>query len=391
MLTLCHASACAGELAVRDFSFEGILGSQGTGIERVEKNHFKVTLGHAPEHTDWNNKLQFTIRRNAKGNSLRLDVVFNGGDAYIFNEYFHSWSYDGKNWTPIQWERHSKDSKLGDSLLFPEFTQDTVYVGHQVPMSYEDMVELTRQWERSSFVTVRTLGQSLGKRNLYRLTVTDPESPVAESRRWVHYFSNQHPGEHNSQWRMAGAIDWLLSDEAADARRRSINHFVLMMSPDAPSQGWYRVNAQGVDMNRSYFPGGSDPEKQAHEAYIYQKDLEALMRSDMPVTDLWSMHTWGGIVEPICVPGPEMGTVTGSWTDLKNLIERHDSRNLIKPLSIGDASQLPNSWNSGPHLQFGITTFLCEGGGGLYTKQEHLDSGVVLIRGLMDYYKGTKP
>ena len=50
------------DLSVEDFTFEGPLGSEGTTIERVEKNHFKVTLGSAPGHPDWNNKLQFTIK-----------------------------------------------------------------------------------------------------------------------------------------------------------------------------------------------------------------------------------------------------------------------------------------------------------------------------------------
>ncbi|MGD8238159.1 MAG: hypothetical protein PVH68_06370, partial [Armatimonadota bacterium] len=134
------SSAPAAELSARDFTFAGPLGSQGATIERVATNHFKVTLGHAPEHEDWNNKLQFRILQNAKGNTLRLDVEFPGGPAYSLNEYFHSYSYDGQTWHPVQWEKGRKVSKQSDTLLFPEFTEGTVYVGHQVPMSYEDMV-----------------------------------------------------------------------------------------------------------------------------------------------------------------------------------------------------------------------------------------------------------
>ena len=40
----------AGELRVDDFRFDGPLGSAGATIERVDTNHFKVVLGHAPEH-----------------------------------------------------------------------------------------------------------------------------------------------------------------------------------------------------------------------------------------------------------------------------------------------------------------------------------------------------
>jgi len=45
---------------------------------------------------------------------------------------------------------------------------------------------------------------------------------------------------------------------------------------------------------------------QCHEAAIVQKDVEQMMASETPVTTLWSMHTWTGIIEPILIPGPEM-------------------------------------------------------------------------------------
>jgi murein tripeptide amidase MpaA len=234
------------------------------------------------------------------------------------------------------------------------------------------------------------LGQSLGGRNLYRLEITDSASPHPRSARWVHWVGNQHPGEHNSQWRMVGMIDWLLSDAGADCRRRTICHFVLMNSPDGPSNGWYRVNAQGVDMNRSYFARGADPQDQAHEAYVVQKDLEELMASESPVTTLWSMHTWGGPVEPILVCGPEFGETLGPWEDLRKILQSNDPQRLIKPLATRDKPGNGNHWNNGPHLQFGITTVLCEGSGDWTSKQRSLDAGAILMKSLAEYYRKTR-
>ena len=103
-------------------------------------------------------------------------------------------------------------------------------------------------------------------------------------------------------------IEWLFSDAAAEARRRTICHFTLMMSPDSARHGWYRTNAEGFDMNRTYRVEGADRNQQAHEAYVFQSDFEALMRSDAPVTTTWSMHTWAGRMEPMVMcPGPEAG------------------------------------------------------------------------------------
>jgi Zinc carboxypeptidase len=381
----------AAPLSVDDFSFDGPLGCAGATIEHVGENHFQIVPGHAPTHPGWANMVQFTILRNAKGNALRIDVVDEAATSYMFNDYFYSWSYDGENWNPVHWAVGRKEKVKQDTLVFPAFTEDTVYVGHQVPISYEKLVTMMTAWEKHPHVTSHVIGQSLGKRNIYRLTVTDPDSPHPENVRWVHYFANQHPGEHNAQWRMAGMMDWLLSDAGADCRQRSICHFVFVTSPDAPSQGWYRVNAQGVDMNRSYYVDGADPDSQAHEACLVQSDLEKIMASDAPVTDLWSMHTWGGVVEPILHPGPEM-TEERPWTLLRDIMDRNDPNDLVLPLAAKESTDNDNAtqWTHGPHKQFGISAVLCEGAGNIYTKEENVASGVVLMKSLADYYGGTK-
>jgi hypothetical protein len=401
----------AGDLEVGDFKFDGPLGSQGAKIAKVARNHFKVTLGHAPEHPGWANMLQFQILRNARGNDLRITAEFAGFTQYSFHDYFYSWSYDGKDWRPIRWQNAAKTGDVQTAVLvFPTFEQDTVTLGHQVPMSHEDLVALIENWKKSPAVKVCVLGQSLGKRDLYRLQITDPQSPYPRPSRWVHYFANQHPGEHNSQWRMAAMIDWLLGDAGADARQRFLCHFILLMSPDAPSNGWYRVNAQGIDMNRSYCAGGANP-AQGHEPYLCQKDLESLMAGDCPVTTVWSMHTWPGAVDPDISPGPEIiGGAVGPATLLAEILTRHDpDHRLVKPLKI-DArprkfpskpwtppppdkktdARSGGAWGSGPGSQFGVTHVLCEGSGALDTKKQNTDSGVVIIKSLAEYYKGTK-
>jgi hypothetical protein len=383
--------AGGAELTCADFDFHGPLGSEAAKIERIAANHFKVTLGHAPNQRTWCNNVQFAIRQHAKGNRLRLDAVFLGGKAFRFNQYHYSWSYDAKHWQPIGWEKDEEDSAKGDTLLFPPFTADTVWLGHQVPMSHEDVEAMMHEWSRHAHARVQMIGQSLGGRKICRLEITDPNGPHPCNRRWVHYFANQHPGEHYSQWRMVGMIRWLLSDEGADCRRRSISHFVLQTSPDGPSHGWYRVNGQGVDMNRSYFAAGSDPKKQAHEACLVQKDLEQLMKSASPVTDIWSMHTWSGIVEPLLTPGPEIAQgPLGPWTRFRDILQQLDAGHWIKPLAVCKSEPLLTQWTAGPHAQFGITAVLCEGAGNMYGQQENLESGKTLMRGIAEYYRGIK-
>jgi hypothetical protein len=374
------------ELSVDDFKFDGPLGSQGTKIKRIAKNHFQITPGHAPQHPDWANMVQFEITAHAKGNSLRLDVEFPHTEPhYPFNSYSYSWSYDGNLWHPIHWKKYQVTRKGSDVLKFPNFTEDKVFVGHQVPFSNNDLEQLLLKWKNNPFIKIHNIGQSLGGKNIYRIVVTDTFS---EKNKWSHYFINQHPGEHYAHWRMIGMLNWLLEGPGIEYLKKSINHFVFFMSPDAPANGWYRVNAQGVDMNRSYRALGADKNEQAHEAFVCQKDFEQLMNSQNSITDLWGMHTWQGAVEPILIAGREIGNKVGPWTDLRQAIIRNDKDLLIEPLKIRRlADKNTQHWNNGPHAQFGITTVLCEGAGNIYTKQENMKSGAVLMKSISEYYK----
>ncbi len=140
------ASATAGELQVEDFNFHGPLGSDGAVLKPIGANHFQLTLGHAPTHPDWANMVQFEILRHAAGKRLRLDVKFDHPKpAYLFDDYTPSWSCDGKNWWPVAWTQGGVKGKAR-TLEFPEFVEDRVVVGHQVPMSYEDAERLIERW-----------------------------------------------------------------------------------------------------------------------------------------------------------------------------------------------------------------------------------------------------
>jgi hypothetical protein len=414
------STAAAGpELSAQDFVFDGSdgLGSAGTTIERIGRNHFRVNLGSAPSHPEWCNKLQFTIPRGAKGVELRLDVLHES-PAMSLNEYFASMSYNGKDWIAVPWAqgnlRRDGWSKTHDTLLFPIFEQDRVVVGHQIPMTYEDSVALVGGYCSShpTLASTVSLGRSVGGRTIQRLEISDRHSAVPRSRRWVFHISNQHPGEHNAQWRMTGMASWLLSDDplAQDFRQRSIFHFIFFSSPDAPSNGWYRVCSEGVDMNRSYYVDGA-AKGQAHEANLVQADLERMMRSDEPVTLCYSMHTWTGIVEQLLCPGPELHDgspemLGDGWQELREIMRRNERAsglvdvgglaaqdgkggNLMKPLALMEAKN-GVQWTDGPHLQFGISAVLCEGGSHAKTKELNVGAGAVIVKSLAEYYVGCR-
>ncbi len=384
-------------LSVEDFDFSGPLGSQGARIEERGENHFHITLSHAPNNPHWPNMANFTITGNAKGNPLRIDAT--AGDhaspkpGWSFNNHPYAWSADCETWHVVEWQQGSRETLAHDTLIFPPFPADTIYAGLQTPLTYEHSVKLINEWCTSPYASQHLITHSHEGRPIVRLDITDPHSPHSPDKRWGHYFTHQHPGEHHAQWRMIGMVRWLLSDdpEAQDFRQRSICRFLLWMSPDGPSHGWYRVNAEGVDMNRSYRAQGSDQQEQTHEAYHCQKDLENLMASTTPIDTIWAMHTWRGLVEPMIYGcGPEFGTSVGEWTQLKNTLAELDVDQLIKPLALRDPERRPQAtWTRGPLTQFGITSILCEGAN-TFNQQQNLTSGQTLIHALARFYKGVR-
>lgn len=371
-------------LQVKDFSFAGELGSEGARIRQVGYNHFKIEIASPMHGEGCPNRLQFTIRQNAKGNQLRLDVSYNHTNFMRFDEYFCSWSYDKKTWQPIEWEKDFKERPEENTLLFAEFAEDTVYVGHQVPMSYEDVERVVAALSQNMYVEIIDIGQSLEGRNIHRIVISDGKAGAAEH---AHYFAQQHPGEHNAQWRMMGMIEWLLSEEAGCFRKNNECHFVLTMSPDAPSRGWYRANTQFHDMNRTYLVSGSDSERQTHEAWLCQRDLEQIAGHSKLMT-VWAMHTWGGKVEMLMRESNDIESKYGSWTLLRDAIIAHDQESLCKPLySVKERpAEIETSWGYGPFAQFGVTSVLCEGSGSIMTKEKNMLSGKTIIQGLADYF-----
>lgn len=412
--TLATASCLGAELTESDFDFGAPLGSEGATITMLARNHFAVQLGHAPVNPGMANDLQFRILRNAKGNPLTLTVSFTGETARPFVRNFSSWSYDGQEWQPVNFAstRVEKDAATGGrvriaELSFPPFEQDTVWFGFQVPLTYEQSVAMIEDWRKDAAVTVHELGKSIDGRTLYRLEITDPESPFPREQRWVHYMAHQHPTEFNAMWRIVGMMEWLLSDAGADARKRFICHFVIMQCPDGTAHGWQRTNRQGIDMNRSYADAGAF-EGQGHEPYVFQKDLEGIMASESPVTSIWSMHTWPGVVDLGVSLNPVDAARFGTLDRFAELLAGLDPHHkLVKPpfaYAYAGWRQQPwvpaeskpdgksgNQWWAGPRNQFGITAVLCEGAGDLLTKQENLDSGSILMQALAQYYTGIKP
>lgn len=385
-----HKTTSTQPMRAGDFDFNGPLGSEDACIAPVGRNRFQVVLGHAPNRPDRPNQLQFTLRQHARGNPLTLDVLYQGRGRG-FNTFFVSYSYDLEHWRPTHWEKGARgpEPNISDTVHFPPFEQDTVYVGDQVPICHDMLERMIRAWTARPDVQSTVIGHSLGGRPIYRLTIHAPDPGAGPPLR--HYIAAQH-NEHNAQWRAIGMIQWLLSEQGSAFRRDHVCDFVIMVGPDGPAKGWQCLNAEGADLQRwraEHDDGGADTAgygPQPHESWVAQQDFEAVMQHQAYDT-VWSMHTWQGMVEPMIIPGEWLDKRTsGTWQDLRRLMLKHDRRGLCKPLKPAEIhDKVYKSWGHGPWQKYGVTSIGCEGGGGIWTRADNLESGRVLIRAFAEY------
>ena len=61
-----------------------------------------------------------------------------------------------------------------------------------------------------------------------------------------------HPGETPASYLVDGLLSYLVSEEAAELRKRTIFRVVPMLNPDGVALGHYRRDARGDDLNRQY-------------------------------------------------------------------------------------------------------------------------------------------
>lgn len=403
----------APPLTAADFTIDYQFGSRNSRVEQVGENHFAFHRGKSLEGDNRTSAPQFEIHRGIRGRQVTIDIHGLGAPSWGSGERSQhnmhlAYSLDGRTWTPVLQEvirvdeegrRLSPDASEGKQVsrvVLGPFDSDSLYFGWQIPLSHELAEKLYREWasdpRTARLVTVNELGKSIGGRTLYRLEITDPESDVPRADRWVHWVSSAHPHEGKARWRVAGLIDWLLSADpaAADSRRRSIWHVTIMMNPDGVDHGFTRVNMQNIDMNRAYRVAGSHP-SQAHEGFIYQREIERIMASGEPLITFTDMHVWGGRVEAMIHLGPEFGSgpgKIGEWTALRETIKRQDPKGLYKDLATRNGGA--TVWDGGVFRQFGITSSLVEGGGLIDSQADNIEAGRVYGRAYSKFYRGTK-
>ena len=187
------------------------------------------------------------------GEQYVLNIVNAGEASYVegWNDYQAVASYDRDSWFRLP--TTYKDGKLSIEV---ELECDTIQIAYFAPYSYERHQDLLAAVQLHPLVTLEHLGETLDKRDLTLVKVSDEEesnSDTAKPNIWI--IARQHPGETMAEWLIEGLLYSLL-DEANPTGKRLLEkanlYIVPNMNPDGSARGHLRTNAVGTNLNREW-------------------------------------------------------------------------------------------------------------------------------------------
>lgn len=141
--------------------------------------------------------------------------------------------------------------------------------------TYGDYLRFVNSLPPHPHLQQRLAGHSDRGREHWELTVTDPSAPAQHKRR-IFWHAREHAYETFSSFAMEGAVAYLLSDKAAEARRR----FEVVLHPMS--------NVDGVAEGYEYRGGYDAPEEPAAKSAQFTWATIKRLRPDFIIT--W--HNW---------------------------------------------------------------------------------------------------
>ncbi len=177
------------------------------------------------------------------------------------------YSYDNQ-----VWYRFTQSESPQKNLFRKTYTEDSVYVAYYVPYPVKQLIEKIHQLQQSPYVNIDTIGFSEQNRPLIVLTITDFTVPDSQKFcLWTH--GRTHPSETPSSYHLDGMINYLISDDeiASYLRTRIKWYFLPFINPDGVYLGKSRVNANNVDIERSWnLPPSQTPKEVLHTKNFLQ-------------------------------------------------------------------------------------------------------------------------
>ena len=212
----------------------------------------------------------FNFRLEGKINEQYVLNILNAAQAAFpagWEDYQAVASYDREYWFRLP--TSYQDGKLTINV---EMEYDSIQIAFFAPYSYERHQDLLAAVQMHPFVTLEHLGDTLDKRDLTLVKISDGDSSSDENKRNIWITARQHPGETMAEWLVEGLIYSLLDGDNATGKLlldKANFYIVPNMNPDGSVRGHLRTNAVGTNLNREW----SNPslEKSPEVFYVINK------------------------------------------------------------------------------------------------------------------------
>ena len=199
--------------------------------------------------------------------------ILNAGEAAFpggWESYQAVASYDREYWFRLP--TSYKDGKLTINV---DMECETIQIAFFAPYSYERHQDLLAAVQMHPLVTLEHLGETLDKRDLTLVKISDGDSSSDESKRNIWITARQHPGETMAEWLVEGLMYSLLDGDNATGKLlldKANFYIVPNMNPDGSVRGHLRTNAVGTNLNRAW----SNPSlEKSPEVFHVIKRMEA--------------------------------------------------------------------------------------------------------------------
>ncbi len=183
----------------------------------------------------------------AKDKFIKVDIV--DDQYYGANDVKRAmYSYDNKNFI-----RFSAEESPSSGVFQTTFTHDTAYVAYYTPYTFSYLQERIKEWCKSRYVSVDTLGFTNHNLPIQEIILTDTSvSNDNKYQVWIH--ARTHPGETPASWHFDGIVQTLLKDNDVIGyfRKKIVFHLIPFTNPDGVYYGRSRTNYDGVDVESNW-------------------------------------------------------------------------------------------------------------------------------------------
>jgi cytosolic carboxypeptidase protein 6 len=213
-------------------------------LVEVNPNRFDVVI--RPETEPINDSAWYAFRVKASDErSIDVRLCYRGGS----HRYEPKISQDRKEWKSAEHlvvARHPAGREI--TLRLPVGPTPTWIAGQELHGD-KDLNRWMNRYESNAHVSTSIIGNSVKGLPLRALEIADGEPADA-----IFIVSRQHPPEVTGTIGMMSFVDAIASDsEVAKGFRKQFRTVVVpVANPDGVERGYWRTNANGIDLNRDW-------------------------------------------------------------------------------------------------------------------------------------------